>query len=141
MTGGRVNWAAGPASVAPPHWPWHIRTDIVIHGAEAVRWLGNSLAAVRDFAPNARKDAGYGLYRVQRGEEPSDWKPMGQVGAGVREIRIHADGEHRVLYLATLPEAVFVLHAFVKKTHRTRTLDIELARARLKHLRRQRGQG
>jgi phage-related protein len=103
-----------------------------------VRWLGNSLAAVRAFAPNARKDAGYELYRVQRGEQPSDWKPIGQVGAGVREIRIHAGGEHRVLYFATLPEAVYVLHAFVKKTQRTRKLDIALARARLKDLLRQR---
>lgn len=105
-----------------------------------LRWLGNSQAAVRAFAPNARRDAGYELYRVQLGDEPSDWKPMSQAGAGVREIRVHADGEHRVLYLATLPEAVYVLHAFAKKTQRTRKLDIELARARLKDLLRQRKQ-
>jgi phage-related protein len=99
-----------------------------------IRWLGNSRSAVRTFPPSARRDAGYQLYRVQAGQEPSDWKPMTSVGAGVREIRIHADGEYRVLYLATRPDAVYVLHAFVKKRQRTAKLDVELARARLKEL-------
>jgi phage-related protein len=102
------------------------------------RWLGNARAAVRAFPPNARRDAGYQLYRVQQGHDPSDWKPMSRVGAGVREIRIHVEGEHRVLYLATRPEAVYVLHAFVKKREATAKLDIDLARARLKELLRQR---
>ena len=57
-----------------------------------LRWLGNARAVVRAFPPNARRDAGYQLYRVQAGHQPSDWKPMTSVGAGVREVRIHADG-------------------------------------------------
>ena len=99
-----------------------------------LRWLGNARAVVRAFPPNARRDAGYQLYRVQAGHQPSDWKTMTSVGAGVREIRIHADGEYRVLYLATRPEAVYVLHAFGKKRQRTPKLDVDLARARLKEL-------
>jgi len=99
-----------------------------------LRWLGNARFVVRAFPPNARRDAGYQLYRVQAGQQPSDWKPMARVGAGVREIRIHADGECRVLYLATRPEAVYVLHAFVKKRQGTPKLDMDLARARLKEL-------
>jgi len=99
-----------------------------------LRWLGNTRASVRAFPPNARRDAGYQLYRVQDGHDPSDWKPMPRVGPGVREIRIHAGGEHRVLYLTTRPEAVYVLHAFVKKHQRTPILDVDLARARLKEL-------
>jgi phage-related protein len=105
---------------------------------KAVRWLGNTRAAVRAFPPNARRDAGYQLYRVQQGDDPSDWKPMPRVGAGVREIRIHADGEYRVLYLATRPEAVYVLHAFRKKRQATPKLDTDLARARLGELLRRR---
>jgi phage-related protein len=66
---------------------------------------------------------------------------MAHVGSGVREIRIHGGGEYRVLYLATRPEAVYVLHAFAKKSRRTRQLDIDLARARLKELPRKRGRG
>lgn len=99
-----------------------------------LRWLGSSRAAVRAFPANARRDAGYQLYRVQEGHEPSDWKPMRSVGAGVREIRIHADGEYRVLYLATRPDAVYVLHAFAKKRQTTPRLVLDLARARLKEL-------
>lgn len=99
-----------------------------------LRWLGNARAVVRAFPSHARRDAGYQLYRVQAGHLPSDWKPMPSVGAGVREIRIHADGEYRVLYLAKRPEAVYVLHAFEKKRQRMRKLDVDLARARLTEL-------
>jgi phage-related protein len=103
-----------------------------------LRWLGNAHAAIRTLPPNARRDAGYQLYRVQAGHDPSDWKPMAQVGSGVCEIRIHVDGEFRVLYLATRLDAVYVLHAFAKKSRRTRKLDVDLARARLKELLRER---
>jgi phage-related protein len=99
-----------------------------------LRWLGNSRAAVRAFPRNARRDAGYQLFRVQTGVDPSDWKPMTRVGSGVREIRIHTHGEYRVLYVATRPEAVYVLHAFAKKRQGTPKLDVDLARARLKEL-------
>jgi len=99
-----------------------------------LRWLGSSRAAVRAFPPNARRDAGYQLYRVQAGHEPTDWKPMPRVGAGVREIRIHADGQYGVLYVATRPEAAYVLHAFRKKRQRTPQLDLDLARTRLQEL-------
>jgi phage-related protein len=107
---------------------------------KALRWLGNARVAVRAFSADARRDAGYQLYRVQEGHDPSDWKPMPGVGAGVREIRVHAGGEYRVLYLATRPEAVYVLHAFVKKRQRTPRLDVDLARTRLRELLRQRRQ-
>ena len=99
-----------------------------------VRWLGNSRAVVRAFPSHARRDAGYQLYRVQDGHEPSDWKPMPRVGAGVRELRLHTDGEYRVVYLATRFEAVYVLHAFTKKRRATARLDVDLARARLTEL-------
>jgi phage-related protein len=59
---------------------------------------------------------------------------MPSVGRGVRELRIHEAGEHRVLYLASLPEAVYVLHAFQKQTGRTRWADLELARRRFRDL-------
>ena len=53
-----------------------------------VVWLGDSLRRVRDFAPEARHEAGVQLGLVQVGEEPSDWKPMPSVGLGVNEIRV-----------------------------------------------------
>ena len=65
---------------------------------------------------------------VQSGLEPSDWKPMQVIGPGVQEIRIHVLGEWRVIYVAKLRDAVYVLHAFQKKTRKTsRTISIWLA--------------
>lgn len=62
---------------------------------------------------------------------PSDWKPLASIGAGVIEIRIHTRLEHRVLFIAKFDEAVYVLHAFEKRTRQTRGNDLILARERL----------
>jgi len=78
--------------------------------------------------------AGFQLHRVQLGLEPNDWKPFRSVGPGVREIRVHTDREHRVVYVATFAEAVYVLHAFAKKTAKTARRDIRVARARFEAL-------
>jgi len=60
---------------------------------------------------------------------------MNTVGAGAVEIRIKdAAGIYRVIYVACFEEAIYVLHAFQKKTRKTRRVDIELAKARYKAL-------
>lgn len=70
---------------------------------------------------------------MQEGRKPADWKPMTTVSPGVREIRIRDEsGAYRVIYLATLPDAVLVLHAFQKKTQATPKRDLDLAQARLR---------
>jgi phage-related protein len=101
---------------------------------KAIRWLGSSLDDLRAFPERARRDAGYQLSRVQQGLMPNDWKPMKAVGSGVCEIRIHAGTEHRVLYIAKHDDAVYVLHAFEKRTRQTRQADIVVARQRLAEL-------
>jgi len=66
-----------------------------------VRFLGDSLKSIRDFGDEARRDAGFQLDRVQRGLEPSDFKPMPSVGRGVQEIRLWDEtGTSRVIYTA-----------------------------------------
>ena len=98
-------------------------------------WLGSSLDDLRAFPKDARREAGYQLGRVQQGLMPSDWRPMGTVGPGAYEIRIHTGVEHRVFYVAKFEEAVYVLHAFQKKSKRgiaTPKRDLELIRERLK---------
>ena len=98
-------------------------------------FLGDALEALRAFPDYARQEAGFQLDKVQRGEEPDDWKPMPTVGASVKEIRVKdAAGAFRVIYLAKLADAVYVLHCFQKKTQQTRQEDIELARKRFKDL-------
>lgn len=59
---------------------------------------------------------------------------MPTVGPGVREIRVHTALEHRVLYVATFVEAVYVLHAFEKRSKKTARHDIELGRQRFRAL-------
>jgi phage-related protein len=90
-------------------------------------WCGDSRQRVRDVPDEARQRAGHQLNRVQHGREPEDWKPMTTVGAGVQEIRIHQDGEFRVVYVAKFAEAIYVLHVFQKKTRKTPLKDIDLA--------------
>jgi phage-related protein len=99
-----------------------------------LRFIGSSLDDMRDFPAEARRQAGFELDAVQRGLEPSDSKPMTSVGTGVREIRIHVLGEWRIIYVAKLADAIYVLHAFQKKTQKTRREDIELARRRYRQI-------
>ena len=75
--------------------------------------------------------AGYELFMVQVGREPADWKPMPSVGPGACEIRVRdVSGAFRVVYVARFADAVYVLHAFQKKTPKTALRDLELARNR-----------
>ncbi len=103
-------------------------------------WLGSSLEDLRGFPDNARRAAGYQLGRVQQGLMPSDWKPMTPIGPGVLEIRLHTGVEHRIFYVAKYEEAIYVLHAFEKRTRQTPHAEIELARRRLADLLRRRAQ-
>lgn len=92
-------------------------------------WIGGSRKRLKKFPVEAREAAGYQLWQVQCGGDPDDCKPMAAIGPGVSEIRIHKPNEHRVIYVAKFSEAVYVLHAFEKKTQQTQQLDIEVARA------------
>lgn len=100
-----------------------------------IEFLGDVLERLRAFPETARKECGVQLHKIQLGLEPSDWKPMASVGPGVREIRIRDEtGAFRVLYVANIADAIFVLHAFQKKSQQTARHDIELARARLQQI-------
>ena len=97
-------------------------------------WLGSALDDVKAFPDDARQRAGFQLYRLQQGFEPTDWKPMTTVGAGVREIRIQTGRAFRILYVAKYADAVYVLHAFEKKSQKTAARDLALAQQRLAEL-------
>lgn len=102
-----------------------------------LEFLGDSLKRLREFPEPARKVAGVQLYKVQQGLEPSDWKPLTSVGRGVREIRIREEaGTFRIIYVAAIEDAIYVLHAFQKKTQRTAKRDLDLAAMRLRHIQR-----
>ncbi len=59
---------------------------------------------------------------------------MSDIGSGVREIRIHVLGEWRIIYVAKFGNNVYVIHAFQKKTQKTRQEDIELAQRRYRQI-------
>jgi phage-related protein len=102
-----------------------------------VEFLGDSLDQIRAFPEGARHDAGFQLERVQRGLDPDDWRPMKSIGPGVREIRVRdATGAFRVIYIVGWADAVYVLHAFQKKTQRTSKRDLMIAEMRFRALRR-----
>lgn len=83
------------------------------------------------FPDAARRAAGYELFMVQAGRQPADFKPMSDVGPGAYEMRVRDDsGAFRVVYVAKFKDAVYVLHAFQKKTRKTSRIDIELAKRR-----------
>ena len=99
-----------------------------------LKFVGSSLDDLRDFPEEARRIAGFELRAIQDGFEPRDWKPLQSVGAGAKEIRIHILGEWRVIYVAKLSDAIYVLHAFQKKSQKTNLRDIDLACARYKQI-------
>jgi phage-related protein len=99
-----------------------------------LEFIGSCLEDIKNFPAEARRDAGFQLNFVQMGQEPSDWKPMKAVGTGAVEIRIHKEGEWRVIHVAKFQGKVCVLHAFEKKTRKTRQSDIALAKQRYKEV-------
>jgi len=101
---------------------------------KTIIFMGDSRERIREFPEAARGAIGRQLLRIQHGLDPQDWKPMRTIGAGVREVRIHTDGEFRVLYVTNIGNALYVLHAFQKKTQATSRNDIALGRGRFKQI-------
>ena len=99
-----------------------------------LKFIGSCLDELRDFPEEARRAAGFELRAIQDGFEPHDWKSVHSIGAGVKEIRIHVLGEWRVIYVAKVRDAVYVLHAFQKKSQKMSQRDIDLARKRYKQI-------
>ena len=97
-------------------------------------FVGSSLDDLKNFSLDARRDAGFNLHAIQNGLQPSDFKPMKTGGAGAYEIRGRVQGEWRIIYVAKFDEAIYVLHAFQKKTSKTAQTDIDTAKQRYKQI-------
>ena len=97
-------------------------------------WVGSSRAALKASPALARREAGHDLWLVQAGQPPRDSRPMPDVGAGVIELRIHTETEHRVFYVAKFDEAIYVLHAFEKRRRKTNRQDLETGRTRYRQV-------
>ena len=98
-----------------------------------LEFLGSSRDDLSAMPTGVRREIGVELMRVQFGGQPTDFKPMSSVGAGTYEIRVRdSAGAYRAMYVAKFETAVYVLHAFQKKTQQTAKVDIELAKVRYK---------
>ncbi len=96
-------------------------------------FLGSSLDDLRAMPAGVRHALGIELMRVQFGGDPVDFKPMPGAGPGAYEIRVRdVTCAFRVIYVARFPDAIYVLHAFQKKTRKTAKGDLELAMKRYK---------
>ena len=101
-----------------------------------IEFLGSSRRVLVAFPDEARRTVGFQLDRVQRGMDPHDWKPLPTIGPGAMELRVNdSTGAFRVVYVARFVEAIYVLHAFQKKSPkgiRTAQSDVDLVERRLK---------
>jgi phage-related protein len=102
-----------------------------------LEWVGSSKADLIAFPISLRKEMGYALYLAQAGEKPINAKPLrGFGGAGVLELAARQGGNaYRAVYTVEFAEAVYVLHAFQKKSKKgiaTPKADLDLIKQRLK---------
>lgn len=96
-----------------------------------VRFMGTAKEDLSAFPDPVKLRAGHELFMVQVGREPDDWKPMTSIGAGACEMRVRdASGAFRLVYVATFRSAIYVLHAFQKKSRKTAHSDLRLAKRR-----------
>ena len=101
-------------------------------------FVGTTRNDIREFGKKASVAIGTELLAVQLGSEPTDWKPISTIGAGVKEIRTHDGKEYRTIYVAKFSEAIYVLHSFVKKSRATPKKDIQIAKERFNYITQQR---
>ena len=100
-----------------------------------LQFIGTSLDDLRAMPASVRHAIGLELLRVQCGGMPLDFKPMPSVGAGAYEARIRDDsGAYRTIYVAKFSSAIYVLHAFQKKTQKTARADLEIAALRYRSI-------
>lgn len=101
-----------------------------------VYFEGASLSDLRALPKAARQVIGFQIERVQRGEDPSNWKPVTGLGrgiSGVREIRVEVDTNiYRSAYVTKFGDYIAVLHCWNKKTQKLSTADKKLIVERYK---------
>lgn len=103
-----------------------------------LRWIGSSKKDLSDFPDEVRHEMGYALYEAQNGETHESAKLFKGFGSGVYEIvSDHNKNAYRAIYIVNIKDAVYVLHAFQKKSKKgiqTPKEEISVVETRLKQL-------
>jgi len=102
-----------------------------------VSWIGSSYKDFRAFPDPVQDAMGYALYQGQIGEKHGSVKPLkGFGGAAVLEIVAdHVGDTFRAVYTVKFATAIYVLHAFQKKSKsgiKTSGQDLKMIQWRLK---------
>ena len=99
-------------------------------------WMASSLEDLSSFPKDVKRAFGHGLREVQKGLTPPNAKLLTQFDSGVYELRDAFQGDaYRAVYAVKLVKAVYVLHAFKKKSKTGKAIprgDIERIEQRLK---------
>lgn len=109
----------------------------MVNGSERpLVWLGSSRKDLRTFPRNVRREIGMALFAAQQGEIDPAAKPMkGFGGASVVEVVSDDEGDTwRAVYTIRFAEAIYVLHAFQKKSRHgiaTPKQELDLIKRRL----------
>ena len=107
-----------------------------VPGEKPLYWIGSSLDDIVRFPSEVQRTIGFALSAAQYGGKHLAAKPWKGEGPGILEIVRNYDGDtYRAVYTIRFERAVYVLHAFQKKSPRgleTRQSDVALVRQRLK---------
>lgn len=101
-----------------------------------ITYIGSVQKDIETFPMKARQRimAALTVISAEIDLSPKEFKYMPTVGVGCYELRLKIDRQYRVFYVAKFHEAIYVLHAFVKKTEQTSKADITLGANRYKAL-------
>lgn len=101
-----------------------------------IAWEGDSKEVISSFPEDVRQNLGFQLRLLQQGQQPTDYRPMSNIGPGVFELRDQDKRAwYRVIYLSRIRDVVHVLHCFQKKSRETPIREINTARQRLQSVR------
>ena len=101
-----------------------------------VEWVGSSRADLKKFPAAVQDQVGFALYQAQTGLKHRDAKPLKGLGVNILEVVSRQEGNtYRTVYTVRFKAAVYVLHAFQKKSKRgivTPKQELDLVKQRLK---------
>jgi phage-related protein len=116
-----------------------ITTIRYVERQRPIVWIASSKDDLSALPREVKASFGSRLYELQQGKTPLDMKPLPQFGTGVYELRESFDrNAYRVMYVVNLKKALYVLHAFMKKSKSGIGLpkpDAELIAVRLRRAR------
>jgi phage-related protein len=108
----------------------------IVHPVRPLLWVASSKRDYKGFPSSVQDTLGFELFLAQTGQHPPSAKLLKGLGSGVVELIADFDGDtYRAVYTVRFREAVYVLHAFKKKSKRgiaTPKGDIDLIKRRLK---------